>query len=371
MNRILVVGCLPGTNGIMTCICNLLKHLDRTRFDWEFLVMQSSVDSGLGFAALEALNVRIHSLNYSRTHFPRAARRHLKDLMLSIPDLRGVHLHDSGCLNVYPLHLARQLHLPIRMIQIHSQAGAYSAAATLPPHSLAARRHLISDDSVDRLACSLQAGQTVYRDLSFSLFPNATDLDRFSFNPVYRKIVREKLGIPESATVIGFPGHFWPVKNPLFAIEVFEAYHKLQPDSYLLLLGDGALRNTAYQMCVESQLLPFTRFLGFRSDIELFLNAMDLIINTSFSEGLPNVLVEAQATGLPCLVSDGMSREIQLTNLCAQISLASPPLTWAKKIAAILDRRAPRRSYRDELKAKGYDIIDSINSLTTYYNYRL
>lgn len=368
MKRILVVGCFPGINGISTCICNLYKHLDRKCFECEFLVSKSDLESGYGFDALEELGAHIHSIDYSRTHFPRAARKQLKELMLSIPDLCGVHLHDIGCLNVYPIYLSQQLNFPVNLIQVHAGGGKYSTSAGMSARELAARRRVISGDSVERLACSHKAGVNAYGNLSFSVFPNATDLNRFSYNPLYRKLVRDKLKIPEEAIVIGFPGHFWTVKNPLFAVEVFMEFHRIRPDSHFILLGEGSLRDKAHKMCEEEGLLPSTHFLGYQPDIEMFMNAMDLILCTSFSEGLCNAVVEAQATGLPCLVSDGVPPEAHLTNLCEQLPLESSPTCWANKINEMLSNGASRHSYDNEIKARGYDIIDSVCDMMKIYN---
>lgn len=371
MNRILVVGCLPGINGITTCVSNLYRHLDRTQFEWEFLVASSAQESELGFDVLEALGAPIHRIDYTRKAYPRKARRQLKELMLSIPGLCGVHLHDVGMLNVYPLYVAQQLDLPIRVIQAHASGSGESSSPVISNQMLAARRRMIAGDSVDRLACCTKAGIYAYHSLPFTFFPNATDFDRFSFNPVYRKLVRSKLQIPEEAPVIGFPGHFWRRKNPLFAVKVFEEYHRLQPSSHVLFMGDGYYRHDAYGMCKDAGLLPYTHFLGYRPDMELFLNAMDLMLCTSFSEGLPNVLIEAQATGLPCLVSDSVSSEACVTGLCERLSLKMAPSVWAQRITQVLSRGTTRRSYHSELKEAGFDIADSAVALAELYRTRL
>ena len=368
MNRILVIGCLPGINGISSCICNLYKHLDRTQFEWEFLVSQDDFDSGYGFDALKELNAKIHVIDYKRTHYPRVARQHLKELMMSIPNLCGVHLHDTGSLNVYPIYLADQMNLPIQFIQMHSSGDVQPRSDTLSNRALAARRRIISGNKVVRLACSTPAGIYGYGNLLFSLFPNATDFDHFSYNPIYRELVRSRLNIPADAAVVGFPGHFWDVKNPLFAVEVFKAFHALQPDSHFILLGDGPLRKDSHRICKDAGILSYTHFLGYRPEMELFLNAMDVILCTSYSEGLPNTLIEAQATGLPCLVSENVSREASVTELVEQLSLESPPYIWANKIAKMLQSRTSRRSYHVELKEAGYDIVDSANSLISRFN---
>lgn len=351
----------------MTCVCNLLRHIDRTMFEWEFLFPKSELDSGADLNPLKEFNVNIHSLNYSLAGFPRATRQHLKELMLSIPDFCGVHLHDTGRLNVYPLYLANQLNLPVKVIQVHADIG-YGRTHYYPsPHALSARRHLISGSEFVRLACNSQSGFSAYGNLSFSVFPNATDLDRFAYNPVYRKIIRTKLNIPEHATVIGFLGGFWLVKNPLFAIEIFKAFHETHPDSHMILMGEGPLQNEAYHMCREAGLHDYTHFTGTQTEMELFLSAMDLVLCTSFTEGLPNAMVEAQATGLPALISDAVSDEIHITKLTFSCSLESSPQVWAHKITEMLHAETPRRSYKKELSVSGYNIKDTTKRLQSLY----
>lgn len=368
MNRILVVGCPPGVNGIMTCVCNLLKNIDRTVFEWEFLIPKVELYSEARLEPLKKLNVRIHSLNFYRSGFPRSARKHLKELMMDIPDLCGVHVHDTGRLNnVYPLYLANQLKLPIKVIQVHANSKSCYPSTFPSERALSARRRMISGDDFIRLACSRRSGHSAYNNLPFSVFPNATDLDRFSYNPIYRKIIRDKLNIPENGTVIGFPGNFSQVKNPIFAVEVFGAFHKMHPDSHMILLGDGPLQNEAKHICDKTELRDFTHFTGNQSDVELFLSAMDLILCTSFTEGLPNALIEAQATGLPALISDAVTDEIHVTDLTESCSLDSSPDFWANKISEMLHKETPRRSYKNELSNMGYDIKDTATLLQSLY----
>lgn len=370
MHRILVVGCLPGLNGITTCICNLLNYMDRSEFEWEFLVPERSLHSSCGFSALEAFDVRIHALDYTYDGFTRPARRKLLDLMQSIPDLCGVHLHDTGTLNVYPLYLADRLGLPVKVIQMHTSAGEDPATPHLA-HKMGARRGMISGSQFDRLACSDLAGAYAYRDLPYTFFPNAVDTERFAYNPVYRKLVRQQLSIPDDAPVIGFVGNYYRDKQPLFAAKVFEAFHEERPDAHMILLGEGPLKEKVRRFFRDTGLSDSVHILGSKPEIELFYSAMDVLLCTSLVEGLPYAVVEAQAAGLPCLVSDQVSGMVCITPLVLQQSVRESPGIWAKKITGILQNRAPRRSYHMELKAAGYDIRDSAKQLAAIYRSRL
>ena len=162
-------------------------------------------------------------------------------------------------------------------------------------------------------ACGRDAGRWLYEDRPFTVLPNAVDVPRFSFDPAARARTRERLGIEESALVVGHVGRFNGQKNHRFLLEVFSRLLKARPDARLLLVGDGYLEAE-----VRAQAAPLGErvvFTGSVPDPETYLAAMDVMALPSLFEGFPTVLLEWQCAGLPTLASASVTREAALTPL--------------------------------------------------------
>ncbi len=372
MHRILIIGFLPGTNGISTSVMNLYRALDRCRFQFDFLIAKGDRKrfKKHNETEIRSLGGNVYYLNYSHRGFPSYSRRKLRELLCSIPDLAGVHVHDLSLLT-YPLYLAGRLHLPVRVIHCHTAASKSETAVPTKNRSVLARLRLIAGDSFDRLACSDLAGIYDYQGLPFRVFPNAVDIDRFSFRPLYRALIRKKLGIEDDAVVFGFVGNVYEVKNPFFAVKVFAQYRKTRKNSHMLLCGNGKLIKEVLQYTEKQGLSNCCHILGSQSEIELFYSAMDLLLCPSKSEGLPNVLVEAQASGLPCLISDEITDQARITDLVHTASIKKGPQAWAVRSEEILRKQGPRKTPVSALQRAGYDIRQSAALLMDLYQRRI
>ncbi|MBR2673991.1 MAG: glycosyltransferase [Mogibacterium sp.] len=305
-------------------------------------------------------------MNYDNYSFPKSSRQKFKELMLSIPDLKGVHVHDLATM-VYPLYLADRLGFPIKVIQCHTARSKSVTNNLKKSRSQIAKLNLIKGNQFDRFACSDLSGLYDFPGLSYEIMPNAVDIDRFTYNKLYRSLVRQKLGIKDSSTVIGSVGNVYYVKKPLFSIEIFHRFHLKNPDSYYFVLGSGNMLNNVRDYAKENGISDRVFIFGSRLDIDIYYNAMDIVIQPSASEGLPNSLVEAQTSGLPCLVSDEISDMVRLTPLIRFMSLSEDAESWANELASINNSRGERREWRKEIKSAGYDIKDVSKTLMNLY----
>ena len=312
----------------------------------------------------------LHYMDYDKYCFPESSYDNLKKLMLSIPDLKGVHVHDLS-LMTYPLHLADQLGFPIKVIQSHAAWGCDAFKSPKSDPDYHKRLDMIRGDQFDRLACSELAGDFTFEDLPYEIIPNAVDLDRFSYNPLYRTILRKQLHISDSTCVIAYVANLLKSKNHLFALEVFREFHKLVPDSVYLILGWGDILREMQKYIDDNDLNDCVRFMGPQTEIDFFYSAIDIVIMPSLSEGLPNSLVEAQAEGLPCLVSDSISDMVKITPLVNSFSLSCDAEAWAKELLRIKNAAAERRTWKNEIKAAGYDIKDVAGTINALYLKRL
>lgn len=185
---------------------------------------------------------------------------------------------------------------------------------------------------------------------------NGLDIEKFKFNEQKRMKIRKKLNI-DNYTVIGHIGRFNIQKNHEYLLKVFRAYIHYNNNAILLLIGCGELEDKIKHEVKKLKLEDKVLMLGTRDDINFLMMAMDILIFPSFFEGMPNVVIEAQSTGLPCLISDKITPEVQITDLVYLRSIEEHPDNWAKYINDILSScNKSREIYSTIMITKEYDI---------------
>lgn len=161
---------------------------------------------------------------------------------------------------------------------------------------------------------------------------NGIDLSKFNSNKSDRNEIRKRLGIPAEAYVIGNVGRFVELKNHMFLLDVFENIKKKKEDAFLLMVGDGELKNKIEREVKYRKIERCTLILSHRSDIYNILKTMDVFVFPSMIEGFGMVVIEAQASGIPCFVSSNVPEEVQVSNLVSFLELKSGADEWAEKI---------------------------------------
>jgi glycosyltransferase involved in cell wall biosynthesis len=219
-------------------------------------------------------------------------------------------------------------------------------------------------------ACSKDAGIWLYgknalRDKKFLLMNNSLDTKRFIFNSKNRGKKRKELKIINKF-VIGHIGRFDLQKNHIFIIEIFKKIFTIDKNSILILVGDGKLKMSIEQKVLDMGLYGNVIFTGARSDIPELLQAMDVFLFPSLYEGFGLVLLEAQASGLKCIVSDTVTKESNITNKIEYLSLDKSPEYWARQILKYKDGYERKNNYKKICDA-GYDIEKSAKWLETFY----
>ena len=217
-------------------------------------------------------------------------------------------------------------------------------------------------------ACSKKAGIWLYgkravNSGNFYIIQNGIDLSRFAFDPQKRRKMRQSLGIEESTIVLGHVGRLTVPKNHKFLLELFAQYHKCNPDSFLLLVGDGELLETIKQQCGQLKIDNSVKMVGGRTNTEDYYQAMDVFLFPSLWEGLGIVVVEAQANGLPCLVSDNVPKDALVTNLAKALSLNKPG-DWLKELENL---HPCERTKSIDRKFQNFDIGTVTDGLQGFY----
>ena len=188
-----------------------------------------------------------------------------------------------------------------------------------------------------------------------NIIHNGVDLSVWRYDKRNRSEVRQELGIPETAALIGHVGRFSRQKNHEFLLKVFKNIRAKNENAYLVLVGKGELEGKIRTQAEELGIGKSVIFTGVRSDVSRLLSAMDVFVFPSLYEGMPNTVIEAQATGLPCVISDTITREAGITGLVQYLPLDMPPESWAK---VALDSMGDERvDTCREFVEKGYDIV--------------
>ena len=244
------------------------------------------------------------------------------------------HVHDySG----YVLRLARRAGVPVRIAHSHNDTTQFeSQAGILRKNYLALMKHWIQSHATVGLGCSQRAAACLFgmdwkSDSRLKLLFCGIDLAPFQAADDGQRL-RQELGIPAEAFVVGHVGRFNHQKNHRFLVEVFAEIAKRHPPSRLLLVGDGPLRPEIEQQVAAAGLNDKVIFAGLRRDVpRLMTGVMDAFLFPSHFEGLPIVLMETQAAGLPCIVSDVIDEGATIIpSLMNRLSLAQPAADWAE-----------------------------------------
>lgn len=220
------------------------------------------------------------------------------------------------------------------------------------------------------IAPSREAGAFMFgkRNLSsnhFLFLPNALPLEEYSFSEKARKETRDKLRLEEGNLLVGFVGRLTEQKNPLFLVRAFSKLCEWRSDARLAVVGDGPMKEPAARLANELGLADRVLFLEPTHNVRAVYSAIDVLWLPSFFEGMPNVVIEAQACGLPCLVSENVTREVALTELVSHLPLEEN--RWANGTDVFEKGHRSERSSSacSVLERKGYAIGDSLNVLET------
>lgn len=355
--RVLHVIGVMDRGGAETMIMNLYRAIDRSRFQFGFVVHTQ---------AEGAYDREIRALGGAIYHCPRFTGKNYRayrDWWRSFLAQEGqayeiVHGHIGSTAPIY-LDCARRAGKHT-IAHSHNTNGKVNAKEIL--YRLLSAR--VRGRAEHYLACSVPAGIDRFgKGIRFSVWNNAIQAERYTYSEETRTHLRDQLQIG-GALLVGHVGRFAPQKNHSFLLEIF-AEIRAKTDAKLLLVGDGPLRGEIEEKAAALGLREDVIFTGVRSDVDALMQAMDVFVFPSFYEGLPVTMVEAQAAGLPCLISDGVPKETILTDLVRWLPLSAGARAWAQKALEL--GRWGRRDTLAEIRARGFDIADSTRKLETYY----
>lgn len=354
--RILHVVTYMGRGGLETMLMNYYRHIDRSLIQFDFLAHRD-------FRA--DYDDEIESLGGKIYHLPRLVpwstsyHEALDDFFTEHTEYRIVHVHQD-CLSSVILKVAKKHGVPVRIAHSHSNNQDKDIKY---PIKLFFRKQIPKYAS-HLLACGQEAGAWMFCGAKFQVLNNAIDAKQYQYNPARAKQIRNVLGIPTGSFVVGHVGRFAPPKNHAFLLDIFLEIQKRQKNAVLLLVGDGNLRKTIEDKVKAIGLSREVIFTGMRSDVPNLMQAMDVFVFPSLYEGLGIVAIEAQAAGLPCILSEGVPMAACITDRVQRISLSKSPSFWANQI--LTQSKGHEDTYQAVVEA-GFDISQNVKWLQDFY----
>lgn len=358
MIRVLMVVHEMNRGGIENFIMNLYRTIDRNQIQFDFV---AHTNERCAFdEEIESLGGTIYHCPDYRivNHFEYS--KWWKTFLKQHNEYKIIHSHLDSSANIH-LRIAKRFGL-VTIAHAHNTMEGHGIRAIVK-----SILKIGFNNCCDyKFGCSKAACDWLFGNTPESVVVrNGIISGNYIFDNEKRKNILMDLSIDDKV-VLGNVARFSHQKNHDFLVDIFNEYHKINNNSILLLIGDGELRSQIEDKVKSLNLEKDVVFTGVRSDIPDVLNAIDLFIMPSFHEGLPVSIVEAQASGLKCLLSDTITTETDISGLVEFISIEESAKTWAKKIESMLPY--DREDISNRIISAGYDIETTSKWLTSFYN---
>lgn len=356
MVRILQMVGVMHRAGMETYIMDVYRNLDRNKVQFDFNIQAAEV--GEYGPEIEALGGKIYRI----TRYSGGLIKHFRDVYRVVKDnhYNIVIKETQNAFCVYDLIVAKLA--GAKHLIAHSHNGTVTKASRRFVNYI--HRPLLNLVCTERFACSDVAGRWLFGNKPYKIIKNGRNLKEFSYHAEVRDRKREELKLADKFVVLHV-GRFEIQKNHKKIIDIFEKVLDRRQDAILLLVGKGPLEESIKEYVSNKKLNEAVHFLGVRTDISEIMQASDIFVLPSFWEGLPLTGIEAQATGLPCFVSDKVSEELGITDLVRYISLDTSNDEWAECICE--GKAKDRIPMTDACRAAGYDMVEVAKSLEEYY----
>ena len=365
MKKVLFIGMTTNYGGVETYILNLFLNIDKTKYECYFPKFNGKVAY---YDVLKKEGAQFVELAFSRRNYIKY-RKCWMDL-LSKYKFDAIYFNTCDIVSIDKLKFAKKKNVPIRIVHAHN-SGIQQKVNIFHKISEKISRRNLGKYATCYFACSQSAGDWMFDKHSYQVIHNGIDLLKYKFDVGKRNNVRSRYEINEGK-LVGCVGRLSPQKNPLFAEKIAEVVTKLDSDAMFVFVGDGELANQVKDIVKEKNLEDKSIFAGVVDNVNEWMSALDCLVMPSLFEGLPFVLVEAQAAGLPCVVSSTVSKEANITGLLQFIDLDSSEKVWGETILKAC--RNDRKDYLNQLVAAGYsientakevcEIIESVESLS-------
>lgn len=355
MKRLLCIVSGMNAGGAETFLMKVYRAIDRTKFQMDFAV--NVCEKGF-------YDDEIISMGGNIYHFPSKSEsfvKYVKSLRKIIKenDYNYVLRITSNAIGFLDLAIAKYAGAKVCIARSSNSSDGNSLKAKIA-HFVGQK--LLKKYVDVKIAPSTDAAVYTFgkKDVDSGfvcILPNGLDLNYFKYSEDNRKVLRRKLGLEENDFVIGHVGRFNRQKNHLFLLEIFKRLRESKKNAVLMLVGSGELEPIIQKKVASYGLQKFVHFVGVRSDMPSLYSAMDVLVFPSLYEGMPNAVLEAQACGLPCIVSDTITTEVNVVGNLKFLSLKDVEI-WKEKLLGNFERMNGSE-IGENFYANGYDVTQT------------
>lgn len=351
MDRLLCIVSGMNAGGAETFLMKLYRKIDRSKYQMDFCV--NTTEPGFYDEEIKKMGGRVlyvtpksQNLSMFREELTNVVKNNKYEYVMRIT---------SNAMGFMDLAIAKKAGAK-RCIARSSNSSDGGSIKSKISHLLG---RILYSEYVDvkiapsDLAAEYTFGKKSLKNGKVNILRNAIDLDIYKFNSEKRKQIREEFGIREDEILLGHIGRFAEQKNHRFLIKAFAEVNKEHSGYKLMLVGKGELEDEIANMCIQLGVRKRVIFTGIRSDIPALLSAMDVFVFPSLYEGMPNTVIEAQATGLPCVIADTITCEADITGLVHYLPLGNAG-DWADFINHM--KPVARETQKQKFIENGYDI---------------
>lgn len=349
-----------GSGGTETFMMNMYRNIDRKKIQFDFVVF--SEEEGMYEDEIKSLGGMIYKVSRKQDGLFKNMKQ-IYDIVHK-NNYKIVHRHSGSAIMIIDLIVCKMA--GAKHLIAHAQ-NAYDVHKII--HYIC--RPILNIIVKNRFACSDSAGKWMYRNCKYTLVPSVVDVELYNYDIQTRMRARQELNI-DNEFVIGNIAVFKPEKNHLFLIDVFNEIHKKCSDAKLLLVGDGEMYEAAKSKVMNLKLDNCVIFTGQRSDIERLYNAMDVFCLPSLFEGFPMTLVEAQTEGLPCVISDKITKEVSIVpDVVSYVDIDNGIDMCADEILKVYrkykEKDYIRTGHADEVIAAGFSAYETAKKFENLY----
>lgn len=366
MNRYLVFGISSQLGGVESFLLNYVNEMKDSDNVFEFIIFDSVP---LFFKMSKLKDCKVHIVP-TRTKHPIAYVMALKKI-LENNKYDALWYNVCSLSDITLLQLAKKYKIPCRIVHGHTNSNMGGRLVGLL-HDIHKRK--VGKYATDYFACTVSAGEYMFsitdeKSKRVRVINNAINVEEYKYNYETRQRMRSELGI-KNEFLLGHVGRFHFEKNHFFIIDVMEKLLEKNPESKLLLVGTGPLKNQVIDKIKDKGFLNKTIILENRKDIGELLQAIDSFIFPSLFEGLPLALIEAQAADLPCIISNVIPHVAVLTEKVYPLSLKEDVQEWAEVI--LNKSKGDCRKDRSELiRNEGFDLKGNALALKIHLKKRI
>lgn len=363
MKRILhIVSSLNVNSGMMSVVMNYYRHIERKKIQFDFLYLFEMENTYK--EEIEKFGGKCYYIGNPKS---------ICNYMREINNFFCTHKDEYDAIHCHPIYSSIMFGFfakknGIKRVVAHSHSTQYSDKKISKIRNKLLI-NFITFFATDYVACTEEAaslfGKRVNRKKKILILKNAIELDKYKFNIDYRKQIRKELNIDSMMEVLCHVGRFSSEKNQKFILDIFNYYHKEHPNSTLIMVGDGALKQEIMKYGESLGIDNYIVYTGKRKDVNKILSAADAFLLPSLFEGAPVSAIEAQTSGLDCYLSDTITRDVNIVN-CKYLDVNLPIGRWVDSLNCSLNVKKRERAFQI-LKESDYNIEKEVKILERFY----